>query len=66
MDEPTLDEIRKVRSKTRRVRALVACWLEDCILRQPGDEFDYAGPDRPEVLEDVPSKPAKKSADKDS
>lgn len=60
MDEPTLDEIRKVRGKTRRVRALVTCWLEDCILRQPGEEFDYAGPERPDVLEDIQAKPAKK------
>lgn len=59
MDERTFVEAaRKVRGNTRRVRALVACWLEDCILRQPGDEFDYGGPDRPEVLEEV--KPAKK------
>ncbi len=53
MDDATAEKVRKARSKTRRVRALVTCWLEDCILRQPGDEFDYAGPERPEVIEDV-------------
>jgi hypothetical protein len=66
MDEATLKMAMDARAKMRRVRALVDCWTEECILRKAGEEWETACKPWPGTLEDLgqpesEEKPAKQS-----